>query len=180
MEKEALREEVLRLGAYRAEFIETERIEADASFRKLCESNACGNYGRSYMCPPDVGEVETLMGRLKDYRLALVYQTVGTLEDSYDFEGMMEAGKRHNDLTQQVRRLAEQLDCEKTLHLGAGGCRVCDVCGKKTGDPCRHPEQAMSSLEAYGINVSTLAAQCGMRYINGKDTVTYFGAVFFS
>ena len=59
---------------------------------KLCESNACGNYGRSYMCPPDVGEVETLMGRLKDYRLALVYQTVGTLEDSYDFEGMMEAG----------------------------------------------------------------------------------------
>ena len=92
MEKEALREEVLRLGAYRAEFIETERIEADASFRKLCESNACGNYGRSYMCPPDVGEVETLMGRLKDYRLALVYQTVGTLEDSYDFEGMMEAG----------------------------------------------------------------------------------------
>ena len=58
MEKEALREEVLRLGAYRAEFIETERIEADASFRKLCESNACGNYGRSYMCPPDVGEVE--------------------------------------------------------------------------------------------------------------------------
>ncbi|MFR9235458.1 MAG: DUF2284 domain-containing protein [Eisenbergiella massiliensis] len=37
-----------------------------------------------------------------------------------------------------------------------------------------------SSLEAYGINVSTLAAQCGMRYINGKDTVTYFGAVFFS
>ena len=123
MEKEALREEVLRLGAYRAEFIETERIEADASFRKLCESNACGNYGRSYMCPPDVGEVETLMGRLKDYRLALVYQTVGTLEDSYDFEGMMEAGKRHNDLAQQVRRLAEQLDCEKTLHLGAAaGC----------------------------------------------------------
>ena len=46
MEKEALREEVLRLGAYRAEFIETERIEADASFRKLCESCLLYTSGR--------------------------------------------------------------------------------------------------------------------------------------
>ena len=66
--------------------IPVSRIHFDKSFRSLCESNACGNYGRSYMCPPDVGEVETLMGRLKDYRLALVYQTVGTLEDSYDLK----------------------------------------------------------------------------------------------
>ena len=36
---------------------------------------------------------------------------------------------------------------------------------------------AMSSLEAYGINVSVLAPQAGMKYINGINTVTYFGAV---
>jgi predicted metal-binding protein len=63
--------------------------------------------------------------------------------------------------------------------LGAGGCRVCPVCAKKTDEPCRHPELAMSSLETYGINVSKLAASAGMKYINGKDTVTYFGAVLF-
>ena len=44
---------------------------------------------------------------------------------------------------------------------------------------CRFPDRAMSSLEAYGVNVSELAVQCGMRYINGENTVTYFGAVFF-
>lgn len=43
----------------------------------------------------------------------------------------------------------------------------------------RFPDRAMSSLEAYGVNVSELAVQCGMRYINGENTVTYFGAVFF-
>jgi len=29
------------------------------------------------------------------------------------------------------------------------------------------------------MNVSTLAKLCGMNYINGKDTVTYFGAFLY-
>ena len=37
----------------------------------------------------------------------------------------------------------------------------------------------MASLEAYGVNVSELASASGMKYINGQNTVTYFGAVFF-
>lgn len=176
---ELLRSRALELGAYRAELIDTDRITLDPEFRKMCASNACGNYGRSYMCPPDVGPIEELMAQLRSYRRALVYQTVGTLEDSYDFEGMMEAGQRHNALAQQIRELAKQQGFSDTLHLGAGGCRLCPVCGKKTGEPCRFPDRAMSSLEAYGVNVSELAALCGMRYINGQDTVTYFGAMFF-
>ena len=65
------------------------------------------------------------------------------------------------------------------LHLGAGGCHLCEVCAKKTGEPCRHPDRAVASLEAYGVNVSALARLCGMKYINGENTVTYFGALFF-
>ena len=42
-----------------------------------------------------------------------------------------------------------------------------------------NPALAMSSLEAYGIDVAQLAKQAGMKYINGVNTVTYFGAVFF-
>ena len=41
-------------------------------------------------------------------------------------------------------------------------------------------EQAMPSLEAYGVNVSQLAKTAEMKYVNGQDTVTYFGAVLFS
>ena len=37
----------------------------------------------------------------------------------------------------------------------------------------------MASLETYGIAVSELAALAGMNYINGSDTVTYFGAVLY-
>ncbi|MBR5680902.1 MAG: DUF2284 domain-containing protein [Clostridia bacterium] len=169
----------LDAGAYRAGVISTGEVKTDAAFRKMCEQNLCGNYGRSWMCPPDAGPIEELMAEVRTFSHILVYQTVGELEDSYDFEGMMEAGARHN---QVVRRIRDELRAEplkRVLHLGAGGCRMCETCAKKTGEPCRHPELAMSSLETYGINVSELAKAAGMKYINGQNTVTYFGAALF-
>ena len=64
----ALREEALALGAFRAELVKVEDISTDASFRSLCASNACGNYGKNYMCPPDIGTIEELMQELRAAR----------------------------------------------------------------------------------------------------------------
>ncbi len=169
----------LSLGAYRASVIPVERIETDASFRDMCAANVCGNYGRNWMCPPDAGDIHDLMAALHTYGYALVYQTVSELEDSYDFEGMMDAGVRHNRLMVELREKLNGEELSRVLHLGAGGCRMCEVCAKRTGEPCRRPDLAVASLETYGVNVSKLAPTAGMKYINGKDTVTYFGAVLF-
>ena len=145
----------------------------------MCASNACGMYGKCWMCPPDVGDIDVLMGEVGKYDYALVYQTVTELEDSYDFEGMIAAKKRSYPLAQGLRKIFGDPQFAKVLHLGAGGCGVCNVCAKRTNEPCRFPEKAMPSLEAYGVNVSELAKASGMKYINGQDTVTYFGAVLF-
>lgn len=77
---------LLDWGAYRAGVVPVANIEFEPEFRKMCESNACGMYGKSWMCPPCVGPVDELIARAKGYRWALVYQTVDNLEDSYDFE----------------------------------------------------------------------------------------------
>ena len=169
----------LSKGAFRASVIPVESIETDASFRDMCAANVCGNYGRNWMCPPDAGDIHDLMAALRTYSYALVYQTVSELEDSYDFEGMMDAGAAHNRLMVELRRGIDTLALPRVLHLGAGGCRMCEVCAKRTGEACRHPDLAVASLETYGVNVSKLAPAAGMKYINGKDTVTYFGAVLF-
>ena len=66
------------------------------------------------------------------------------------------------------------------LHLGVGNCGVCEKCAKLTNEPCRYPDLALPSLESYGVNVSELAKASGMKYINGQNTVTYFGAVLFN
>ena len=170
----------LERGAYRSAVISTDTIVLDKAFRKMCEANACGVYGRCYMCPPDVGDADTLMAEIGEYDYALVYQTVSELEDSFDFEGMVEAKKRSYPLSQALRSVFSEAGIEKVLHLGAGGCGVCESCSKQSGEPCRFPEKAMPSLEAYCINVSELARAANMKYINGQNTVTYFGAVLFS
>lgn len=169
----------MKMGAFKAAFVPLSNVKTDVSFREMCERNVCGKYGKCWTCPPDQGDINELIESLKAYTQVLVYQTVSKLEDSFDIEGMYEAGRRHNQLLQEIMKLynSDTLGC-KVMHLGAGGCQVCERCAKMDGTPCRFPEKAVSSLETYGINVSELAKSGNMKYINGQDTVTYFGALF--
>ena len=173
-EYETIIEFALKNGAFKATCVNTDKIELDTSFYKLCEANACGMFGKCYMCPPDVGEIQSLMDSLSQYKTTVVFQTIEKLEDSYDVEGMKRARNNHMALCHGIKRRFSK----ENLYLGTGGCGVCKKCAKQQALPCRAPDKAMSSLEAYGINVSHLSSICGMKYINGKNTVTYFGAVF--
>ena len=169
-------DKAIALGAYKAAVIDVSNIETDVAFRDMCKANMCGRYGKCYTCPPDVGEINALIEKLKGYKYALVYQTVGELEDSFDIEGMQEVGAKHASLVKSMVREYGR----SALHLGAGGCPLCERCAKATNEPCRHPDEAIASLEAHGVNVSKLAVASGMKYINGQNTVTYFGAMLFN
>ncbi len=175
-----LAESATGYGAFKANVITTDKITTDKAFREMCASNACGMYGKCYMCPPDIGDIDELMESITKYEYALVYQTVTELEDSFDFEGMLDARRKMPKLSLKVRELFKDMDIVNALHLSVGNCGMCEKCAKVTGEPCRYPDLATPSLEAYGVNVSELAKAAGMKYINGQNTVTYFGAVLFN
>ena len=179
MDEEKLIQAALDCGASKAAVIEQKDIVPNAEFRGMCEQNRCGAYGKCYMCPPDVGPIGELMARVRGYEKGLLYQTISPLEDSFDIEGMGEAKKAFTQVSQRLLDALRPVLGDQALHLTGGGCGLCKTCAKATNEPCRHPELAMSSLEAYGIAVSELAKTCGMKYINGADTVTYFGCLFF-
>ena len=170
---------VEQLGASHTALFDVKSISFDRSFRSLCTSNACGNYGKCWTCPPDAGDIDYLIHRAKGYHHALVYQSISSLEDSFDYEGMQAAAIKHNILCRSVTKWAKTQPFRTMLSLGAGGCHVCTVCAKRTNAPCRHPEETLSSLETYGIDVSQLAQETGLRYVNGQNTVTFFGVVLF-
>ena len=175
---EQLARRVEAAGAAHAAVIPVSELVFDAGLRVYCEANQCGAYDSNYACPPCVGTAEEVIARAKGYENALIFQTISPLEDSYDFEGMQAAGEKHNELSERVfaGMRAEKPGC---LVLSAGGCAICPRCARKDDKPCRFPEKAVSSLEAYCMNVSRIAAKCGMKYINGQNTVTYFSAVLF-
>ena len=114
---------ICALGASHAGIVPVSEIIFEPSFRQLCEANSCGMYGKSWMCPPHIGPVDRLIAQAKQYHLAVVFQTIGTLEDSYDIEGMLAAGERMNKLSCAVRDRLQELGIHDYLLLGAGGCR---------------------------------------------------------
>ena len=118
------------------------------------------------------------MGKIQQYRYGLLYQSIAEIEDSFDIEGMHEAGCRHAWLSQRIEAFLMPI-LEKHLHLTCGGCRLCERCAKLDGLPCRKPEQALTSMEGYGIDVYKTCKPTELKYINGQNTVTYFGIVLF-
>ena len=171
----------LDFGATKAEEIPVSKLVIMPELREFCKQNACGKYGNNYTCPPHVGEIDVLIEKLKGFKKAVILQNIYPLEDSFDFDGMMEAKANHDKMTYEIAdKIYDELGYHETLILGAGSCILCETCGAETGKPCPNPQKSLSSLEAYGINVSKIEEISDMKYINGVDTVTYFSGVFFN
>jgi len=171
-------EKIKNIGADNAAVIDVADIPFEVSLLDLCKMNTCGNYGKSWTCPPLSGEIEGLIEQAKQYKKMLVFQAVYKLEDSFDIEGMFEANENFRALTEVVADICDDEFSEFTI-LSAGGCKICETCAAVTNELCRAPERAYVPLEGYGIFVSKLAEISGIKYINGVNTVTYFGGVFF-
>ena len=169
-------EKIKELGVSSVAQISVSDIVFEPEFRSLCESNSCGRYGTTWACPPHAGDALELIEKAKTYQTAIVYQTISSLEDSFDIEGMQEASQRHNDITRVVTTLAQEAEVNH-LNLGAGGCRHCKRCAVLDDAPCYFPEKKVEAMDAYCVYVTKMAETSGMNYINGKDTVTYFSVL---
>lgn len=180
MEKISFTEMAKSLGFSGAELMSAKDIVLSRAFRDACAANRCGVYGKCYMCPPDIGDIDTLMAKVRAFSCALLLQTVSSLEDSYDFEGMQAAGKKHARLTRELWGKLSTVLPSDSICLSKGGCGFCKECAKVTGEPCRFPKEALSSLEAYGVSVSETVAKTSLKYINGQNTVTYFSLILFN
>lgn len=169
----------LDAGAAKAVLLPVEKIVLSDTFREVCRTGGCGAYGRCWVCPPHIGEIHRLMEKVRSFPKALWYQSVGTIEDSFDFEGMVAAGRAHALLGQRIQKAAQGLISGEFLHLSCGGCHLCEKCAAIEGQPCRMPGKALHPLEGYGVDVYQTTRDTDLKYINGRNTVTYFGMVLF-
>ena len=56
--------------------------------------------------------------------------------------------------------------------VASGGCTVCPKC-TCPDTPCRFPDLATPSMEAYGLVVSDVCRDSGLPYYYGPKTITY-------
>lgn len=171
---------VKSLGATHAAIADVETITFNEDFRKQCEQNTCGSYNKNWMCPPAVDSITESKKRILEFKQGLLFQTVYQLESSFDWEGMMAGGVTHTQVFRNIiHDLKNRYVLNDLLPLNFGPCTYCTKCTFLDGQECRFPEQAVSSVEANGIDVLALEKICGIPYYNGKDTVSYVSLILF-
>ena len=164
------------IGVRGSQVISPEKITFEERLRALCVQNACRLYGKTWACPPAVGTVAQCKKRCLSYQNALVFNAVYPLEDSFDYEGMMEGHDAFQALCDRLYALIPK--GTPFLLLSNEGCSRCKECTYPER-PCRMPEKLFPSLEGFGINVLALSEAAGLCYNNGENTVTFFGVLFY-
>ena len=158
--------------------LDTADIPFSEEVVKACERNACGCYGKTWQCPPGVGTLEERIAVCRSYQTAIVFTTCHPLEDSFDIDGMHQGKIEHEKTTDRILEMLNAPLRERFLAFSAEGCHLCETCTYPDA-PCRFPQKSRVSVEANGIFVVELARQCGIRYHNGSNTVTYFSMLLF-
>jgi len=144
-------------------------INLKMEVRQMCE--ACRRYDKCWSCPPGCGTLEEHAERVAAYHSGILVQTVGELEDSMDYEAMMDTEKAHKEhFLAMYAELAKEYP--GMLALGAGSCTQCKTCTYPDA-PCRFPEKMVSSMEAYGMVVTEVCQANNMKYNYGPCTIAY-------
>ena len=139
--------------------------------RDMCSADKCGNYNKSWSCPPACASLEEMRERVKAYNNGIIVQTVGEIEDSLDWDGIIEIGARHKENFGRMRAELEK-DNPGLLAMGAGECKLCETC-TYPDDPCRFPDKKEISMEAYGLFVSKVCTDNGLSYNYGPGKFAF-------
>ena len=151
--------------------LDVKTLEFLPEVHQMCAANTCGRYNKSWACPPAVGTLEEMRARVKGYAAGLLVQTVGEIEDSYDWDGIQSVAKRQGE---NFAKLWDELEkiYPSVLAMGTGGCTKCEKCAYPD-EPCRFPERMAASMEACGLYVSKLCADNGLAYNYGPEKIAF-------
>lgn len=155
--------------------LDVNTLEFRDEVRDMCSADRCGSYAQNWTCPPACGTLDEIRARIDGYSSGVIMQTIAELEDEFDWEGMMAAGETHK---KSMAAFVKTLKAEhpEAVPMGMGACTLCPEC-TYPHNPCRHPESAFPSMEAYGLLVSDVCERNNMKYNNGTGTITYTSAV---
>lgn len=151
--------------------LDIQTLEFLQDVRDMCSADKCNRYDKSWACPPACGTLEEMRTRVKDYSYGVLVQTVGDIEDSYDWDGIQDAAKHQ---AESFGRMWDVLDKDyaSIFAMGTGGCTKCETCSYPDA-PCRFPERMAPSMEACGLYVSKVCTDNKLAYNYGAGKIAY-------
>lgn len=166
----------LEIGFSVAVPLNPQLLQPRQEVRDMCAADKCRAYGKNWTCPPHCGTLAECEEKMQRYRRGILLQTVGQLEKAIDTKAYQRTEARHLAQFYQLAAELQQIHPE-ALCLGAGGCRLCQICAYPL--PCRFPQRACPSMEGYGLFVTQVCRDHGIPYHHGEKNITYTACVLF-
>lgn len=178
---DGIRENIIIFGHKNPLYFNPKELIFSNEFREYCRENRCGYYGTNWMCPPGIGEIDDLKKRALSFQYGIVFQTVKDVEDAKDEKIVIGIRDEHNRSIRDLATLLKQkYNIYDQLPMGAGPCSICKECSYKYGRECINKKEAISSAEAFGIDVGKLLESVGLSLIFEDKKISLVGLILFN
>ena len=169
---------ILAVGFLECGELNINKLEYSKEIRKMCEDNVCRCYNTTWACPPAVGTIDECKKRVENYSHMILLSNSYKIKTPFDYKSMK---KGMVNFKEKIYLLDDSLKkaISKYQILSNESCNICKECTYPKF-PCRHKDKLFHSIEGYGFHIYKLAKDCNLKYDNGENTITYFGAVLFS
>ena len=178
MDRETFEQALSELPLYTKFYVDPQSIEFSQRIRYICSSE-CPMYGRTWACPPAVGEVEECKAKCLSYNQCLVIGTIVEVADSANIAESLSTRDAHEKITNQVRDLMREQGVQPYI-LSTEACAICDRCAYLDGLPCRMPGKMHPCVESHGINIIPTLEANGLEFIYGTNIVTWYSLLFYN
>ena len=178
MDKQKLEEALSQLPLYVYVDVDPKTLEFSERIRHICKAE-CPMYGKSWACPPGVGEVDACKEKCLSYSNCLMIGTITEVTDIADMEETLRTRPEHERITNQVRDLMREQGIDPYI-LSTEACAVCDRCAILDGLPCRMPGRMHPCVESHGIVLTKTLEENGLDFQYGSNMVTWYSLLFYN
>lgn len=158
-------------GFDEAVYLNVSTIKLMDQVRDMCKENKCNKYNTNWSCPPGCSTLEEGRKKLENYSKGVIIQTIGEVEDSFDFETMMEIEEKHKENFNNFYEIVKE-EYANSMAFSSGCCTICTNC-TYPDKPCRFPQKCICSMEAYGMLVSDICKSNKIKYYYGPSKIAY-------
>lgn len=178
MDMNLLEQQLSQLPLYAYGFIDPKELEFSDRIRHICRTE-CAMYGKTWACPPAVGEVSECAEKCLAYKSCLLIGTITEVQDIGDISQTLSTRPAHEEVTNQVRDLLREQGVQPYI-LSTEACDICARCAYLDGLPCRMPGKMHPCVESHGINLIPTLERMGLEFYYGSNIVTWYSLLFFN
>lgn len=177
MDRELLEAQLAELPLFGYFFIDPQQLEFTHRVRWVCE-HECPMYGKTWACPPGVGDVASCEKQCLSHKDCLMIATITEVDNIWDIDEGLATRPEHERITNEVRALLRAQGIEPYI-LSTEACAVCSRCAYLDGQPCRHPDRMHPCVESHGINLIPTLEENGIEFQFGGNIVTWVSLLFY-